>query len=123
MKRYDIKIIHNGTEEICMIFSTSYLSPLKFLSNIEKDLIDLSCANMEVIFDFFTSNGNAAERYAKAYFDGVNIVRDSFKYLRLGKDDNLRKISAQYYKDEKEKVDFSFVNSIQKKMIIKGIAI
>ncbi|EIW20728.1 MULTISPECIES: type II toxin-antitoxin system RnlB family antitoxin [Pelosinus] len=123
MKRFDIKIISINKKDICMIFSTTYLSPLKFIAEVEKEISSFTNDGIEVIFDFFLSNGNTRERYAKAYFNGVNIVRESFEYTNINKNDSLRSFSAEFYKDSIDKMDFSFLTSIQKKMIAKGIAI
>lgn len=123
MKRYDIRIFNKDNKDICMIFSTSYLSPLKFVPDIEQELSFLLNHETEVYFDFFLSSGNTSERYGKAYFDGKNFVSNSFKYIVVDKGNSLRVLSAQYYKDAKDDVDFSFINNIQKKMIFKGIAI
>src|SRR5690606_30959690 len=105
------------------IFSTSYLSPLKFISTIESELSLLIDNETEIIFDFFLSNGNTSERYGKAHFDGKQFIGGSFEYISVNKNDKIRKLSAQYYCNSKDQVDFSFLNSVQKKMILKGIAI
>lgn len=123
MKRYDIKVFNRDNKDICMIFSTSYLSPLKFVADIENELSHIYNQGIEVVFDFFLSSGNNAERFAKAYFDGRCFVKSSFDYIKIEKNDDLRKLSVQYYKDSKEEVDFAFLNNVQKKMILSGIAI
>lgn len=121
MKRFDIKFYEN--ENMCIVFSTSYLSPLKYIPMIENELSLITNNELEVIFDFFLSNGNTSERYGTAYFDGKHFVGNSFKYIDIKKSNKIRKLSAQYYRDSKDEVDFSFVNSVQKKMILRGIAI
>lgn len=123
MKRYDIKVFNRDNKDICMIFSTSYLSPLKFVADIENELSHICNQGLEVGFDFFLSSGNSPERFAKAYFDGRRFVKSSFEYIKVEKNDDLRKLSVQYYKDSKEEVDFAFLNNVQKKMILSGIAI
>ena len=124
MKRYDIKVfINRDNNDICMIFSTSYLSPLKFVADIENELSHMYNQGIEVIFDFFLSSGNNSERFAKAYFDGRSFVKSSFEYIKVEKNADLRKLSVQYYKNSKEELDFAFLNNVQKKMILSEIAI
>lgn len=123
MKRYDIKILNECNREINMIFSTSYLSPLKFIDDIEKEISTLFNGEVEVIFDLFLSNGNTSERYAKVIFDGNKFIKDSFEFINIDKKNIIRTLSSKYYSAKKKELDFSFLNNIQKKMIIKGIAI
>jgi len=124
MKRYDIKVINKDNDkDICMIFSTSYISPLKFTADIEKELSHIYNQRIEVVFDFFLSSGNSSERFAKACFDGRSFIKSSFEYIKVEKNDDLRRLSAQYYKDSNGEVDFTFLSEIQKKMIFSGIAI
>ena len=101
MKEYEIHYFKTEDKTKYIIFSTSYISPLKFISDIEKDLVMLNNAEkIEVIFDLLLSSGNGKERYGKAIFNGSRFDLKSFKYI-----------------------ESSMLNSIQKKMICNGIAI
>lgn len=123
MKRYQIKVFNENKIKICMIFSTSYLSPLKFIDEIEEELSHLFDYEITIIFDLFLSSGNTSERYLRANFNGAHFERNSFEFVIIDKIDKIRDFSAIFYKEAQKNVDFSFLNNIQKKMIIKGIAI
>lgn len=123
MKRYDIKVINENSKEICIVFSISYLSPLKFIKNIENELVNLIGEESDILFDFFLSSGNTPERFARVRFNGNSFDNDSFEYIKVEKGHSLRILSAQYYRDSNSDLDFSFINSVQRKMITRGIAI
>lgn len=123
MKRYDIEIVNNINESICIVLSTSYISPLKFLKSIEGELCELLGKESDIIFDFFLCSGNTPERYAKIHFDGKGFNTNSFEYIKVEKGHKLRMLSAKYYRESTKDLDFSFINTIQRKMILKGIPI
>ncbi|MDY3374195.1 MAG: type II toxin-antitoxin system RnlB family antitoxin [Terrisporobacter othiniensis] len=124
MKEYEIHYFKTEDKTKYIIFSTSYISPLKFISDIEKDLVMLNNAEkIEVIFDLLLSSGNGKERYGKAIFNGSRFDLKSFKYIEIPKNSCLRKVSTDYYREKSKYIESSMLNSIQKKMICNGIAI
>lgn len=124
MKRYDINnFCTNENKKQYIIFSTSYISPLKFINEIEEELSAQISDRGEVFFDLLLCAGNSNERYGKAIYDGKKFDRTSFEYISVSKKDFLRSFSADYYKNCNNYVENSILNSIQKKMICKGICI
>lgn len=124
MKEYEIHYVKTEDKTKYIIFSTSYISPLKFISDIEKELVMLNNSEkIEVIFDLLLSSGNGKERYGKAIFNGNRFDLKSFKYIEISKNSCLRKVSADYYREKSKYIESSILNSIQKKMICNGIAI
>ncbi len=122
MKDYEIISIDNDKYD-AIIYSESQLSPFKDIKNIEKDLRELKIKNKKVLFDMILCRGNNLERFIKCDFDGNLLAINSMEVIRISKKDNLRKISVEYLSKQKDKVESSILTSIQKKMIIKGIAI
>lgn len=121
MKRYEISILNE--EKKCMIFSTTYVSPLDFIKEIETDLKSVVNYSIDVVFDFLLSSGNCQERFGRINYNGNGFDMRSFQFIEVPKKNNLRKVSANYYKDKDENLENSILTSIQKKMIKKGIAI
>ncbi|WP_160680889.1 type II toxin-antitoxin system RnlB family antitoxin [Clostridium sp. C8-1-8] len=121
MKRYEINILTE--ENKCIIFSTTYVSPLDFLKDIEKDLMNIVNYSMEVVFDFLLSSGNSSERFGQINYTANGFDMKSFKFIKIPPKNQLRELSVNYYKDKDENLDNSILTSIQKKMIKKGIAI
>jgi hypothetical protein len=120
----DYKIYElDKTSNTCIIFSTHYISPLKFKEDINNELKYNFNHELNIIFDFILSNGNNNKRFAKAYFNGDYLVNESIEYIHLDKDDEIRRISTQFYKENEKYVDFTFLNSVQRKLILRGIAI
>ncbi|MBU3196727.1 type II toxin-antitoxin system RnlB family antitoxin [Clostridium algidicarnis] len=121
MKRYEISILNE--EKKCMIFSTTYASPLDFIKDIENDLKSIVNYSIEVVFDFLLSSGNSKERFGKINYTGSGFDMKSFQFINVPKKNDLRKVSVSYYKNKDENLDNSILTSMQKKMIKKGIAI
>lgn len=124
MKRYDIKTFYTDkNKKQYIIFSTSYISPLKYIKEIEKELLKQANEEVEVIFDLILSAGNSKERYGMAIYNGKQFDRKSFKYINISRTDKLRIFSTQYYAKYNSFVENSILNSIQKKMLCEGICI
>lgn len=120
MKCYNIEAIETDKY---IVFSTNYVSPLDFIKDIEIELSKLVDYKVEVIFDLLLCSGNSSKRFAKMNYDGEHLDRKSFEFINIDKKDNLRRVSANHYKYKGEFVEQSILSSIQKKLIINGIAI
>lgn len=121
MKRYEISVLDE--EKKCVIFSTTYISPLDFIKDIENDLKSIVNYSLEVIFDFLLSSGNSKERFGKINYTGSEFDMKSFQFIKVPQKNDLRNVSVNYYRNKDENLDNSILTSIQKKMIKKGIAI
>ena len=69
------------------------------------------------------SVGNTSQRYAEAIFDGEKFLKSTIKHLDIDKKNNLRKLSLDFFKSNSSILQSSILNSLQIKMINKGIAI
>lgn len=124
MKRYDISTFYtNENKKQYIVFSTSYISPLKYINEIEKELSNEVHSETEIFFDLLLSSGNSKERFGRAIYDGKQFDKKSFEYLSVPKQDFLRSFSAKYYEKYNNYVENSILNSIQRKMLCKGICI
>lgn len=121
MKKYEINVL--SEENKCIIFSTTYVSPLDFINDIENELRRIVNYSVEVVFDFLLSSGNSQERFGRINYTGSEFDMRSFQFINVSKKNDLRKVSANYYKDKDQNLENSILTSIQKKMIKKGIAI
>lgn len=121
MKRYDINIFNKENKYI--IFSTTYISPLEFIKDIEKELNKIMNNSSEVFFDFLLSSGNGNERFGKIVYNGDSFDMNSFEFINIPKKSDLRAFSINYYRDKEENLENSILTSVQKKMIKKGIVI
>ncbi|GFZ87311.1 hypothetical protein GCM10008018_36930 [Paenibacillus marchantiophytorum] len=120
MKNYDVLEIDNNEYKFFVI-STSYETPLSYLTSINQELLpNYSC---KVIFDFLLCSGNSSDRFYEAYFDGHEVKKSSFKNLKVEKKDDLRKISSAYLMEHKDYLNNSVLSSIQINMLSRGISI
>ena len=123
IKHYDIKFSKDKTK--CIIYSKhSIISPLSEMREIRKDVEKLKGdKDIQIYFDCLICLGNGSDRFAKAhYYIQTGSIRD-FEFVEIPKQDILRKISANYYKDKDFIINNSILTSVQKKMIRKGISI
>ena len=96
MKRYEINVLRE--ENKCIIFSTTYVSPLDFIKDIENDLRSIINYSIDVIFDFLLSSGNSQERFGRINYTGSGFDMRSFQFISVPKKNNLRKVSANFKK-------------------------
>lgn len=122
MNEYNILKINNEDYKV-IIFSNSYETPLLYLEDISNELKAQNLSNCKVVFDMLLCRGNTTERYTEAIFDGEQFVNSSFKYIKVDKKNELRKIALDFFKSDISMLENSILTSLQRKMINKGIAI
>lgn len=122
MKKYEFITFKETKREINIVFSTTYISPLKCLNDIKKDL-SKSDVKGDVLFDFLLSNGNNSKRFAKIYFNGQDFIGDTFEYIKVDKNEIYRKLSAEYYVKSKDRMNFSFIGYKLKEIVCNGVII
>lgn len=123
MKSFDLVVIENDCNRACMIFSTNFISPVKVIHEIQSLHQGILTECTEVYFDFLLCSRNSDERYAKVVCTNGILDMTQFSYVKVGKKDALRKISAQYYKDNEDQLDWTYADQIKRKLITRGIAI
>lgn len=106
-----------------MIYSEARRSPFGNIREIEVDLRKMDLSHNKILFDMILCRGNTSERFIKCDFDGNLLLINTMKIVFISKKDELRNISVNYLSAEKEKVNNSILTSVQKKMILKEIAI
>lgn len=122
MENYEVlKIEHS--EYAYMVFSESYETPFSYLDKICNELKNYNMLKCKVIFDMLLSMGNTSERFVEAIFDGECFIDATFKYKDIDKKNELRKISTEFFGQKSNILEYSILNSVQKKMINKGIVI
>lgn len=123
MKYYDLIKCEINKKIICIIFSTTYISPLKSLNEIENNYKSFFVDCTDIYYDFLLCKKNANERFAKVinYEDKLDISK--IEYINIKKRDLIREISAKYYKEHFNDLDWTYVSSIKQKLIAKGIVI
>ncbi|UII56249.1 type II toxin-antitoxin system RnlB family antitoxin [Cytobacillus spongiae] len=122
MGNFDIVSI-NTEEYKCIIFSTSFETPLAHLNEINQKLLNHNLNDCKIVFDMLTHIGNNSDRFVEASYDGNKLNIDTFKHIQISKKHELRKTACNYFKDNLNILDYSILSSFQKKMIEKGIAI
>lgn len=122
MKNYKIVSI-NCLEYEVMIYSEEIEHPLSNLNEIEKDLENMNLKNYKVLFDMILCRGNTRERFMECTFDGHYLQKSTMSVLTVNKKHEIRKISTEFLVNNKQLVENSILTSIQKRMILKGIAI
>lgn len=122
MKNYKIVSI-NCLEYEVMIYSEEIEHPLSNLKEIEKDLENMNLKNYKVLFDMILCRGNTRERFMECIFDGHYLQKSTMSVLTVNKKHEIRKISTEFLVNNRQLVENSILTSIQKRMILKGIAI
>jgi len=117
MKNYEIKKIENIGEYLFVIFSTSYVSPVEKIMDIEHELKS-HCKGM-VLFDLLLSNGISSNRFMEAYFDGKHFNLSSFKTLKQV-DICIKEKTIEYYRANTLLLENSILPNAYQYLIING---
>lgn len=101
------------------VFATCAVSPLEALEDVERELSRKKICG-KVLFDLLLSNGNKANRYFVAEFDGLRFCRSGFN-SEMHRYDSLSPVSAQVLKGHFSEVDPSLLSSAMQFALRKGI--
>lgn len=121
MKSFDLITIDNAGDNICIVFSTSFISPLKVIDEIQQSYKDRIIKYKTIYFDFLLCTRNTQQRYAKVDCNEGKIDIENINYIAVNKKDALRRISAEYYRNNYDDLDWTYVSSVKKKLIFNGI--
>jgi hypothetical protein len=102
-----------------LIIETVCEPPSKLLDKIAEDLSAEGICG-EVIIDSLLYNGNNNERFISMYFCGNQFDKSSFKFVKIAREDILRVLTSEFLRSNYELVEYSILNSFQKKLLIKG---
>ena len=120
----DYKIVPVDCEDYdVIIYSEELNHPLSILKEVETELKSMKLQSDKILFDMILCRGNSSDRFIEGKFDGSVIIKNSISVLKVDKKNTIRKMSAQLLLNNREIVENSILTSIQKKMILKGIAI
>ena len=93
-----------------LILSNSYVNPLNDIDEIEKVLGGYTGY---VIFDLHLSHANEDYRFAEGFFDGKHFEQSKFKWMS-DVNDNIKKVSMDYFYDHLDIIDSSLLSTIDK---------
>jgi hypothetical protein len=99
---------------------------LNHLSEIEKEIETKAQmrAQFLVLFDTLLYSNNTEERFLCAQYKKNKFDMGSFKFVYISKKDKIRKQSLDFFKSNIRYVEKStLLNSVQKKIILKGLPI
>ncbi|WP_171051004.1 type II toxin-antitoxin system RnlB family antitoxin [Bacillus sp. BHET2] len=94
MKNYEIHKDYEVEGYPCVVFSTSFISPIEELEDIEGELN--AQFQGKVLFDLLLSNGVSSNRFLEAEFNGNTFDYTSFKPLNV--DVKLKIKVLEFYK-------------------------
>lgn len=122
MKNYKIVSVDCEDYDV-IIYSEELNHPLSILKEVETELKSMKLQSDKILFDMILCRGNSSDRFIEGKFDGSVIIKNSISVLKVDKKNTIRKMSTQLLLNNREMVENSILTSIQKKMILKGIAI
>lgn len=110
-----------------IIFSRDYYGAYSYIGSIAEDIKELegNDCNVKIIFDNLLHNGNSENRFIEMHYDNMfnPYNASAIKFTELKKSHPIRKISMEYYKSNPKLLECGTINSVQKKMILKGMVI
>lgn len=101
------------------VFATCSVSPMEALEDVERELSEKNVSG-KVLFDLLLSNGNKANRYFVADFDGEKFDHAHFDSA-LHRYEALSTVSAKVLKGHYSEVDPSLLTPAMKFALRKGI--
>lgn len=101
------------------VFATGAESPMEVLVDVERELSKQKIVG-SVLFDLLLSNGNKANRYFVAEFDGKHFHRDGFTSVSQ-QYESLSNLSALFLQKHVSEVDPSLLTRAMRFALKKGI--
>jgi len=110
-----------------IIFSRDCYSTMNYIKEILSDIdrIEEDDCSVKIIFDNLLHNGTSNDRYIEMQYNCMfkSYEGSSIRFKEVSKKHLLRKISIEYYKEQPQLIEYSILNSVQKKMLLKGMII
>ncbi len=126
MKRYALVELSEGISYYsCMIVATSYSDPLENMEQIALLEVNLRHTQIKgkVLFDMLTCVGDNSERYLSLEFDGTNFDLTSSQFVQFPKGSDIRQLSMKTFRQLKDELYNTVLNSKQINLLLHGIAI
>lgn len=110
-----------------IVYSTESENILMYIDAISDQINELSnysTAKTEILFDTLLYSSNSPDRFIRATHDNLSFVSSSFEILMVPKQSSIRYHSQEFFSKNDYIIHRSFIlNSVQKKIILKGIPI
>ena len=116
MKSFKIEKVNE--KNIYMILSTSYISPLDDLIQLE-EVLNQEKIQGDIIIDLLLCNG-LNNRFFKTSFDGNSIDIFNIDNIEVV-DEFIKKISKKFYRDKQQLIDNSILSDAHKYIIKKEV--
>ena len=97
-------------------------SPFDYLTDLVAELKQVKYIGT-VIFDCLLHSGNNEERFISCEFDGNEFIRSTFKFLTVKKQDELRRPTCVYLRNDRDFLYSSGLTTTQIKLIEKECVI
>ena len=110
-----------GSYTVIVVTKTSD-SPFDFLTSISEVLASQN-VNGLVLIDELLHSGNGEERFIEAKFEDGSFDMTSFRFVNIPKNSRYRAVACDWLREDLERLEYSDLTSIQRKMIIKGLVI
>lgn len=101
------------------VFATCAVSPMEALEDVERELSEKNVSG-KVLFDLLLANGNKANRYFVAAFDGHKFDHGHF-HSAMHRYESLSPVSAEVLKGHYAEVDPSLLTAAMKFALRRGI--
>lgn len=105
----------------CVLFQT-HDSPFSLIEELKNELQSKNIYG-RILFDTLFHSGNSKDRFIEVYFDGNEIDTITAHVVKIEKGNGIRKVIAEILKDNYELLEDSILNSVQKKLLSKGISL
>ena len=79
-----------------VVYSVSYINPFVDLNDISNKIKETSPVSGFVLFDLLLSNGDSFNRFAEAYFDGMEIKKGTISVVSLHNEKQLTQINSHF---------------------------
>lgn len=83
-----------------IIYADSYINPLLNIDSLTEKLLTKNVQACNILVDLLLSNGENYNRFAKAYFNGKSIERNSLEVVELD-EISVKKVNGYYSKNKK----------------------
>lgn len=115
-------IVEDGFPYSAFILFQTHVPPFSLVKELEGEL-QCKKINGKILFDTLFHSGNTNDRFLEIYFDGNEINPLTAKVVNIEKGNEIRKIVANVLKGNSELLDNSILNSVQKRLLTKGISL
>lgn len=110
----------DGEEYDYVVIMNTQVELEDIMGDIECDLKYMCNGRCSIVFDLLLLRGDSGARFLETIFDGEKLDKGLFRSVNIKKKSNIRKVTSNYFRENRDLLWDSELSDYQRQLIIRG---